>query len=84
MALRTALQQSRIVTFGVLAAVVWVLLAVFQVYGRLGPLSADGVGQTPAAGVVGLVVLGSLLVMLVVLYSELTEETPAPEPWPPE
>ncbi|MFB6101441.1 MAG: hypothetical protein ABEJ73_02635 [Haloplanus sp.] len=84
MGLRTAFSQARIVTFGVLAAVVWVLLTVLQVYNRLGPLSSGGVGQTPVPGVIGLLVLGGLLALLAVLYSELSEEEPAPEPWPPE
>jgi len=84
MGLKTALTQARIVTFGALAAAVWILLTVFQVYGQLGPLSSGGVGQTPIAGLLGLLVMGGALALLVVLYSELSEEEPAPEPWPPE
>lgn len=81
MGLRTALTQSRIVTLGVFAAAIWVVLTILQVYGRLGPLSSGGVGQTPIAGVVGLVVLAGLLALLLTLYSELSEMEPAPEPW---
>lgn len=81
MGLRTALTQARIVTLGVFAAAIWVVLTMLQVYGRMGPLSSGGVGQTPISGLVGLVVLGGLLALLLVLYAELSEEEPAPEPW---
>lgn len=81
MGLRTALTQARIVTLGVFFAAIWVVLTILQVYGRMGPLSAGGVGQTPISGLLGIVVLGGLLALLLVLYSELSEEAPAPEPW---
>jgi|GEM_PF-5435792 len=81
MGVRTALTQARIVTLGVFAAAIWVVLTMLQVYGRMGPLSSGGVGQTPISGLVGLVVLGGLLALLLVLYAELSEEEPAPEPW---
>ncbi|MFB6195991.1 MAG: hypothetical protein ABEI80_07445 [Haloplanus sp.] len=84
MGLRTALSQTRIVTFGVIAAGIWVVLTILRVYERLGPLSGQEVGQTPVPGLVGLVVLAGLLGGLIVLYSELAEEEPSPEPWPPE
>lgn len=81
MGLKTALTQSRIVTFGVLAGAVWILLAILQVYERLGALSSTEVGQAPVAGLVGIAVMVGLLALLVVLYSELSEVEPAPEPW---
>jgi hypothetical protein len=84
MGLKTAFSQARIVTFGVLAAAVWILLTVLQVFERLGPLSSGGVGQTPISGLVGLAVMGGLLAVLAVLYSELGETEPSPDPWPPE
>jgi hypothetical protein len=81
MGLRTAFTQSRIVTLGIFAAAIWVLLSMLQVYGRLGPLSSGGVGQAPISGLVGLLVLGGLLALLLTLYGELSETEPAPEPW---
>lgn len=81
MGIRTALTQSRIATLGVFAAGIWIVLTMLQVYGRLGPLSGGGVGQTPVSGLVGLVVLGGTLALLLVLYGELSETEPAPEPW---
>jgi hypothetical protein len=81
MGIRTAITQSRIVTLGVFAAAIWVVLTMLQVYGRMGPLSGGGVGQTPIAGVIGLLVMGGLLALLLVLFGELSEEEPAPDPW---
>ena len=84
MGLKTAFSQVRIVTLGVLAAAVWILLTILQVFERLGPLSSGGVGQTPIPGLVGLAVMGGVLVVLALLYSELGETEPSPDPWPPE
>jgi len=81
MGLKTALTQARIVTIGVFFAAIWVILTMLQVYGRVGPLSSGGVGQTPISGLIGLVVLGGLLALLLTFYSELSEVDPAPEPW---
>jgi hypothetical protein len=81
MGIRTAITQSRIVTLGVFAAAIWVVLTMLQVYGRMGPLSGGGVGQTPISGIVGLLVMGGLLALLLVLFGELSEEEPAPDPW---
>jgi hypothetical protein len=81
MGIRTALTQSRIATLGVFAGAIWVILTMLQVYGRLGPLSSGGVGQTPISGLVGLLVLGGLLALLLVLYGELSEAEPTPDPW---
>jgi hypothetical protein len=81
MGIRTALTQARIVSLGVFAAAIWTVLTMLQVYGRLGPLSGGGVGQTPISGLIGLAVLGGALVLLLVLYGELSETEPAPEPW---
>jgi len=82
MGLRTAFTQTRIITLAVFAAAIWVVLTILQVYGRLGPLSGgSGVGQTPISGLIGLLVLGGALALLLVLYGELSEEEPVPEPW---
>jgi hypothetical protein len=81
MGLKTALTQSRIATFGVIAGAIWLLLTILQVYEQLGQPSSTEVGQTPIAGLVGILVMAGLLTLLVVLYSELSEVEPAPEPW---
>lgn len=81
MGLRTALTQTRIITLALFAAAIWIVLTMLQVYERLGPLSGGGVGQTPISGVIGLVVLGGALALMLVLFGELSEEEPAPDPW---
>jgi hypothetical protein len=81
MGLRTALTQSRIVTFGAIGAGIWILLTILKVYERLGPLSSSSVGQSSVSGLIGLVVMGATLALLFVLYGELTEGEPAPDPW---
>lgn len=87
MTMRSALQQTGLVTFAVLAAAAWTLYVATQVgasFDWVTWTASEFVGTTAAGGLVGLLVMGLLLVMLVVLYSELTETEPAPQPWPPE
>jgi len=81
MGIRTALTQSRIISLGLFAAGIWIVMTMLQVYGRLGPLSSGGVGQAPISGLIGLAVLGGTLALVLVLYGELGETEPAPEPW---
>ncbi|MFB6304212.1 MAG: hypothetical protein ABEH47_03525 [Haloferacaceae archaeon] len=84
MGLRTALTQARIVTLGVVLAGAWLIFNIQRVYNHLGPLSDATPGRTPVAGLVGLLVMLVLGFLLVYLLSELSEESPAPDPWPPE
>ena len=86
MGIRNGLRQSRVVTFGVMAAIAWTALVAYQVAGSVQWLSWSGgyVGQNSAAGIVGVVVLALSLGLLVTLYAEGTESEPSPEPWPPE
>ncbi|MFB6120599.1 MAG: hypothetical protein ABEJ68_05720 [Halobacteriaceae archaeon] len=86
MGIRNALQKSRVVTFGVLFAIVWTLLATIEVATATDWLSwsTDYVGQNSVAGIIGFVVLAVSLGLLVTLSSETAESEPTPEPWPPE
>ncbi|GGO00512.1 MULTISPECIES: hypothetical protein [Haloarcula] len=86
MTLRTALQQSKILTFVVMGAFVWLLLSLLNVMGTFDWAAintGDFVGQTAVGGIAGVVVLAVLLGVLVVLYSEVSETSPGPEAWPP-
>ncbi|EMA32966.1 hypothetical protein [Haloarcula japonica] len=85
MTLRTAIQQSKILTFVVLGAFVWLLLTLFEVASTidLGTGTTSFVGQNALGGVAGVLVLTIVLGALVVLYSEITETNPAPQSWPP-
>lgn len=91
MGVRTALAQSKIVTFGALLAVAWTLLTAVHVVSVMEGLWASqdvavgaGVGQTAASGVVGALVMAALVGLLVYLVADLGEAEPAPTPWPPE
>ncbi|MFB6161207.1 MAG: hypothetical protein ABEJ61_08535 [Haloferacaceae archaeon] len=86
MSMRTAVSQAAPITFGLLLAGLWVVVVGIDVFNAtLAVLWSDtAVGQTAASGVVGLLVIAVTLGLMVVLYGELTETTPAPEAWPPE
>ncbi|MDQ2072610.1 hypothetical protein ACODNH_03940 [Haloarcula sp. NS06] len=85
MTLRTAIQQSKILTFVVLGAFVWLLLTLFEVASTIdfATGTATFVGQNALGGIAGVLVLTTVLGALVVLYSEMTESDPAPQSWPP-
>jgi len=86
MALRTALDQSRLLTFVVLGAFSWLLVTLLDVAGEIDFMATgqtDFIGFSATAGVVGIIVLAIVLGVLVTLYSEVTEAEPAPESWPP-
>lgn len=87
MGIRTAIGQTWIGTFAVLAATAWILLSTYEVattFDWTAWTPAEFVGQTAVSGVVGLVVMVLLLGLLVVLYGEMSETDPSPTPWPPE
>lgn len=87
MGMRTALRQTRWITFTVLAAAAWTLLIAYEVataFDWANVSVQDFLGQAAVSGIVGLIVMAVFLGLLVVVYSELTETEPAPEVWPPE
>jgi len=86
MSMRTALRQTRWITFAVLATAAWTLLIAYEVATTLDWTRATGrdlVGQAATSGVIGLVVMVVFVGLLVVLYGELTETEPTPDTWPP-
>ncbi|MFW5964415.1 MAG: hypothetical protein ACOCQM_06075 [Natronomonas sp.] len=84
MGLRTAIQQTRWITFAALAVAIWSIVVWFEVLGSIEWASMDYIGRAAPSGVVGLVVLGAFFALLIVLFGELGEEEPSPESWPPE
>lgn len=85
MTLRDGVQQSKILTFVVLGAFVWLLLTLLEVASavEVATGTASFVGPNALGGIAGVFTLVILLGALVVLYSELTEADPAPQSWPP-
>lgn len=71
------------VTFGLLAASLWLLYAGTQVFGLLDFSRTSTVGTGTVSGIVGLAVILVALGMLVFLFGELGESEPGPETWPP-
>ncbi len=86
MTIRAALRNSRLATYAVLFALVWLLLTTYRVATRFdwsAITSPSFVGPNAVGGIVGVVVLVTLVMLLIALYGELSETEPAPEPWPP-
>jgi hypothetical protein len=82
MALRDALRQSRLVTFALLFAVGWLLLSAVRILSQMGPIRTEEfVGQSGWSGLVGVLVIAAAVALGIVLYSELGQTSPAPEPW---
>ncbi|WP_101298265.1 hypothetical protein [Halegenticoccus soli] len=85
MSLKTALGQSRVLTFAVLAIAAWLLLTTLNVVESMESVwNPTTVGQTAAGGIAGVLVMAGILALLVFLYSEIGESSPAPQRWPPE
>lgn len=89
MTLRSAIGQSWYVTAFVLVAVGWVVLKAGTVLATMGsvwtaPEGGPWVGQVATSGIVGLAVMAVFVALLVGLFGELGEASPAPGTWPPE
>lgn len=86
MTIRAALQQSRLITYAVLFALLWLLLTTYQVatsFDWAAITSPSFIGPNAVGGIVGVVVMVVLAMLLIALYGELSEGEPTPEPWPP-
>lgn len=84
MSLRTSLRDTRWLTLGVIALLVWTIVAWFDIVGQLDWAATGYVGQAAVSGAVGLIVMAAALGFLVALFGELGADEPAPESWPPE
>lgn len=83
MSIRSALQQSAVVTFGVAVAGLWLLLTWLHVFETIDLSNMSAVGTGTTAGIVGLGVLTVTLGLLFVLFGELGQSSPGPKSWPP-
>lgn len=93
MTLRTAIRQSRLLTFGLLLVGAWTALQVLRIVEGTDSLVSLGTpvlspgtatGRVGAAGIMGVLVLLAFLGLLVVLWGEIGEVEPGPERFPPE
>lgn len=93
MTLRTALRQSKLLTFGLLLVAAWTVVVWFRVLSVSESLLTSGVslvrpgsavGHVGVSGLLGLLVMLVFLGLLVVLWSEVGEFDPRPDAFPPE
>ena len=91
MGLRTAFSQARIVTIGVLAALLWTGITALRVFENMdlwGVASAgivgDAIGTNAVGGILGLLVMAIAALAALQLFAELGDVEPAPDTWPPE
>lgn len=84
MSFNDAFEQSRLLTLVVLAAIGWTVFSAARVLGQFDYWNPEPVGMTPAAGIVGVIVMAIGLVLALTLLSAFAEDEPAPETWPPE
>jgi len=86
MALRTALETNKMVVAAVLLFAGWMAITALQVFETMNAvtLGNEVIGQGGMSGVIGLLVMAGTGGLLLLLYSELGETDPAPEPFPPE
>ncbi|NHX36441.1 MULTISPECIES: hypothetical protein [Halolamina] len=84
MSLTDAFERSRILTVALLAAIAWLVFTAARVLGQFDFWSPEPVGMTPAAGVVGLLVMAVTILFAALVLSAFESDEPAPEAWPPE
>lgn len=83
MSIKTALRQTRVVTFAALVAGLWLLLSWLRVFETIDWSNTTALGQGAVAGVIGLLVMAITLGFLFVLAGELGDVAPGPNQWPP-
>jgi hypothetical protein len=91
MGMRTALSQARVVTIGVLAALLWTVVTVFRVFENMdlwgvanAGIVGDAIGTNAVGGILGLLVMTIAALAALHLLAELGDTEPAPDTWPPE
>lgn len=86
MGIRDATGQSPLLTAFVVGVGAWLAVVWVRTFNNIDSLwaASEGVGQTAASGIVGLAVMLGVLVFMFVLFGELEESEPGPEPWVPE
>lgn len=86
MAIKKALRQSRILTFGLLFVTLWLLFTLYRVatsFDWTAIANPTFIGLNPVGGIMGVIVMALLVMLVFAMYGEMSEEEPAPQPWPP-
>lgn len=91
MGMTTALSQARVVTLGVLAALLWTGITGLRVFDSIdfwgvtnAGIVGDAIGTNAVGGIFGLIVMAVTLILAVHLLAALGDVEPAPDAWPPE
>ena len=91
MGMRTAFSQARIVTIGVLAALLWTGITALRVVDSIdlwgvanAGIVGDAIGTNAVGGIVGLLVMTIAILAALQLLAELGDAEPTPDTWPPE
>lgn len=85
MSVRTSARQSPILFAGVLLFGAWVVLTAVRVFDAIPSIWTGGgdVGHTWLGGLVGLLVMVTIVGLLVALYGALSASSPTPDTFPP-
>ncbi|QLG61404.1 hypothetical protein [Halorarum salinum] len=86
MSIRNAVGQSWVLTALAVGFGAWLVVIAFRTMNNMESVwaSSAGVGYTAVSGLVGLAVMVAALALLFVLFGEIGESDPGPEPWMPE
>ena len=84
MSLRDALEQSRILTLAIIAAIAWTVFSITRVLGQFDFWAPAAVGTTPGAGIVGVAVMLVGVTLALALLSGFGHDEPTAETWPPD
>lgn len=86
MGIRDAVGTSPLLTAMVVAIGAWFVVIATRTFNNMESVWAvsEGIGRTAVSGFVGLAVMIGVIIMLFVLFGELEESEPGPEPWVPE
>lgn len=83
---RRAIRRNPLLTALTLLAVAWILLSALRLFNSMQYVQAYNgyIGHTAVSGWIGLVVLAAAVGLLLLVYSELPEDGPLPQRFPPE
>lgn len=86
MGMHESLTESKVITFALLVAGLWLVVGGLHVLGIVQASFGGGamVGQTGFSGVLGLLVMVAILGLMVWLYAEVSDAAAQPASWPPE
>jgi hypothetical protein len=86
MTTRSAIRQSKVITFAVMFVLAWLVLTLYRVatsFDWTTITEPTFIGLNAVGGIAGAIVLAVVIMAMIGLYGEIGEEQPTPESWPP-